>query len=384
MLKKGWTAYVFPIFLSLDIKHKIGGEEMDNTLYLVLENGKVFEGYSIGAKGTACGEVVFNTAVLGYNEALTSQIYCGQLLVQTFPLIGNYGVIDEELDSKKPSLAAYIVKFISDSPSNFRTSGKLEEFLKRNNIIGLAGIDTRELTKVLRDEGTMNGKITDDISDLNAILNELKAFKAEIDTSVVSCSEPKTYDDGKNEFNVCMLDLGTSQASIETFTKNGICVTLLPYNTTYEKILSYNPDGVILSDGPGNPNDCSDTVDIAKKLYDNGTPIYGCGLGHEICALALDAKVVKHKFGHRGANQPVKNTKNGKIYITTQNHGYIVDENTLPASANVTFINVNDKTVEGFSAKNMITTQFAPNPCNGPHNTEYIIDEFKSIMNGEK
>lgn len=357
---------------------------MDKTLYLVLENGKVFKGYSIGAEGESVGETVFQTGVLGYNETITDPAYCGQIVVQTFPLIGNYGIIRDELDSKEPAIGGYIVKSICDEPSNFRCDGKLNDFLKQHNIIGLAGIDTRELTKILRDCGTMNGKITSDISDIKKITDELASYKNSPDFCKVSINEIKTYK-AENEVNkVCMVDLGAADSFINSFTAMGITVTTVPYDTKAQDILAMNADGVIISQGPGNPNDISGVIEETKMLIEKNVPIFACGLGHELCAIALGASVTKHKFGHRGVNQPVKDTKTGKIYITSQNHGYIVDEDTLPSDATVSFMNVNDKTIEGFNYKNIISTQFAPNLCKGPHNTSYIIESFKNIMKGDR
>ncbi len=357
---------------------------MDKTLYLVLENGKVFKGYSIGAEGEFVGETVFQTAVLGYNELLHDPAYCGQIVVQTFPLIGNYGIISDELDSKEPTIGAYIVKSICTTPSNFRCAGNLEDYLKEKNIIGLAGIDTRELTKLIRDLGTMKGKITNDISDIEQIIKELKNFEISVNLDKVSVKEAKTYKADNEEARVCMLDLGATEAFIDSFTSNGITVTAIPYNTKAEDIINSDANGVIVSQGPGNPNEFEKIISELKKLISNNVPIYACGLGHELCAMALGAEVIKHPFGHRGVNQPVKSAKSGKIYITGQNHGYIVKENTLPSETNISFVNVNDGTIEGFNTAKIISTQFAPNICKGPHNTEFIINDFKSIMKGDK
>ncbi len=359
---------------------------MNKTLYLVLENGKIFEGYSIGAKGEVTGETVFQTAVLGYNETITDPKYYGQIVVQTFPLIGNYGIIEEELETMKPVIGGYIVKSISDTPSNFRCEGKLEDYMKENNIIGLAGIDTRELTRILRENGTMNGKITADISDIDSIIKELKAHKATVDYSELSISEIEEITVENAQNSVCLYDLGATNAFYDILTKNNLNVTVVPYNTKAEEIFEIAPDGVVISEGPGNPEECTAIVDEIKKIIDRNIPVYGCGLGHQLVALALGAKTKKHPYGHRGANQPVKDTVTDKIYITSQNHGYIVDEDSLPGNAKITFVNVNDKTIEGleFEDKKSITTQFIPNLCKGPHNTKYIIDRFVSIMKGDE
>ena len=357
---------------------------MDKTLYLVLENGKVFQGYSIGAQGEVIGETVFQTSVLGYNEAITDPKYCGQIVVQTFPQIGNYGIITEELDTKEPVIGGYIVKSVCDTPSNFRTAGKLDDYLKKKGIVGLAGIDTRELTRIIRDNGTMNGKITSDISNIDNIKNELKSHNNSVDLGKVSINAPKLCEAENADFKVVMYDFGASKGFVECFTSMGIAVECIPYDTKADDI--GNADGIILSEGPGNPSDYSDIVNEIKKLTDRNIPVYGCGLGHQLLAIALGAKTKKHAYGHRGSNQPVKNTESGKIYITTQNHGYIVDETSLPNNAEISFINVNDKTIEGLSYpdKKAFSTQFMPNICNGPHDTRFIIANFKNIMKGDK
>lgn len=357
---------------------------MAKTLYLVLENGKVFEGYSIGSEGEVTGEVVFNTAVLGYNEMITDPAYCGQILIQTFPLVGNYGIIPEELDPKKPALSGYIIKSICDSPSNFRCEGNLENYLKDNGVVALGGIDTRELTQIIRDNGTMNGKITADISDVDSIITNLKEFKNTACPCKVSTDKAVVYESETHENKVCLIDFGCTKSFIDLFVSSGMDVTVLPYNTSAQEILSGNFDGVILSPGPGDPNNFDNILAEIRDLINTDIPVYACGLGHEMVALAIGASVSKHSYGHRGVNQPVKDIANNKIYITAQNHGYITDESSLPSEATVTFINVNDKTVEGFNYKNKITTQFAPNLCNGPHNTYSIIANFKNLMKGDK
>lgn len=355
------------------------------TLYLVLENGKVFEGYAIGADGEAIGETVFQTSVLGYNEIITDPKFSGQIVVQTFPLIGNYGIISEELDSKKPSIAGYVVKSICDTPSNFREDGKLNDYLKANNIVGLCGIDTRELTRLIRDNGTMNGKITSDISNLDAIVNELKKYKNTISLADVSTDTEKEYKAENEEFRVCMYDFGLTDSFIKCFTSMGISVTVVPHNKMAEEVICMNPDGVVFSEGPGNPEDYNTALKEIKKIALTNIPIYACGLGHQLLAMVFDGKIKKHPYGHRGSNQPVKDTKTNRIYITSQNHGYIVDENMLPKDSEISFINVNDQTIEGirYADNKAISTQFMPNLCVGPHDTSLIIDEFKVMMKGD-
>jgi carbamoyl-phosphate synthase small subunit len=358
---------------------------MEKSLYLVLENGKIFKGYSIGADGDVTGEVVFQTSVLGYNETITDPRYYGQIVVDTFPLVGNYGIIKEEIGSKKPVIAGFVVKSICDAPSNFRCEGNLEDYMKENGIVGLAGIDTRELTRIIRENGTLAGKITKDIDNIDSIIKELKSYKEEISYKDVSIDNIKEIKAENAKGSVCIYDLGMTDSFKELFLTNGFDVTVVPYDTKAEDAINIGADAVVISEGPGNPENCKNVSEEIKKLIDKDIAVYGCGLGHQLVALAMGAKIKKHSYGHRGANQPVKDTKTDKIYITSQNHGYIVDDSTLPKNAKISFVNVNDKTIEGleFDGKKIITTQFMPNNCKGPHNTEFIIDSLFSIMKGE-
>lgn len=359
---------------------------MDNTMYLVLENGKVFKGCAMGARGETVGEVVFQTAVLGYNETITDPKYFGQIVVQTFPLVGNYGTISEEFNSKGTTVGGYIVKSICDTPSNFRAEGTLEDYLKENNIVGLCDIDTRELTRIIRENGTMNAKITSDISNMDSIISELKEFNNKVSYEKVSVLKPKCYKSEKSLANIAIYDFGATDSFIDSFVSMGLDVTVVPYNTPAEDIISGGYDGIVISEGPGNPLECTDLIEKTKQLIDSNIPLFGCGLGHQLIAIALNGKVIKHKYGHRGANQAVKDVETGKIYITNQNHGFIVDAGSLPIAAKISFINANDSTVEGlsFKDKKIMTTQFNVNICKGPHNTGYIIDNFIKLMKGDK
>ncbi len=358
---------------------------MEKSLYLVLENGKIFKGYSIGADGDVTGEVVFQTSVLGYNETITDPKYYGQIVVDTFPLVGNYGIIKEEIGSKKPVIGGFVVKSICDTPSNFRCEGNLEDYMKSEGIVGLAGIDTRELTRIIRENGTMAGKITKSVDDIDSIIKELKSYKEEISYKEVSIQTIKEIKTENAKGSVCIYDLGMTDSFTELFLSNGFDVTVVPYDTKAEDVIKLGLDAVVISEGPGNPENCTSITEEIRKLIEKDTIVYGCGLGHQIVALAMGAKIKKHPYGHRGANQPVKDTETDKIYITSQNHGYIVDDSALPKNAKISFVNVNDKTIEGlnYEGKKIITTQFMPNSCKGPHNTEFIIDSLFSIMKGE-
>lgn len=359
---------------------------MNNTLYLVLENGKIFKGVNFGSYKETIGEIVFTTAMTGYNETITDPSYCGQIVVQTFPLIGNYGVIPEDFESRKPFLKAYIVKDLCDTPSNFRCGGKLGDFLKDNGITGLCGIDTRELTKILREKGTMNGKITKDISDIESILNELKNYKVSNAVEQVSISEKQVFKPENTKYRVVLWDFGAKENIRRELVKRGCEVTVVPQNTLCEEILSIKPDGVMLSNGPGDPSDNKEIIKQLSKVCESKIPIFGICLGHQLLALSRGAKTEKLKYGHRGANQPVKHINSGRIYITSQNHGYTVVKDSLPAAAQNSFLNVNDGTCEGIEYSDMpaFSVQFHPEACGGPHDTNFLFDKFVNLMKGEK
>lgn len=359
---------------------------MNNTLYLVLENGKVFKGQRFGAKGNITGETVFTTSMTGYNETITDPSYCGQLVVQTFPLIGNYGIIPEDFESRKPFLKGYIIKDLCDNPSNFRCAETLDTYLKDNNIVGLCGIDTRALTRILREKGTMNGKLTDDISDMDAILSELKSYRVENTLEQVSTKTVKTYKAENPEYHVVLWDFGAKANIKRELLKRGCNVTVVPQSTSCEEILKFKPDGIMLSNGPGDPSDNTSVIAELKKLADTKIPIFGICLGHQLLALSQGAKTAKLKYGHRGANQPVKDLSTNRVYISSQNHGYAVLSDSLPENATNSFINVNDNTCEGINYTNMpaFSVQFHPEACGGPHDTNILFDRFISNMKGVK
>lgn len=359
---------------------------MNNTKYLVLENGKVFKGTGFGAQSDAVGEIVFTTAMTGYNETITDPSYCGQIVVQTFPLIGNYGVISKDFENEKPYLKSYIVKDICETPSNFRCEGKLGDYLAENGIAGLCGIDTRELTKILREKGTMNGKITSDVSDINGIVKELADYRVTDSVETVSTAEVKHFKADKPVHRVVLWDFGAKANIRRELVKRGCDVDVVPYNATAEEIAALHPDGIMLSNGPGDPSDNTGIIGELKKLCDKKIPTFGICLGHQLLALANGAKTEKMKYGHRGANQPVKDMQSGRIYISSQNHGYAVVNSSLPDNAEVRFLNVNDKTCEGIDYTNMpaFSVQFHPEACGGPHDTAFLFDRFMQIIEGGK
>ena len=352
--------------------------------FLILEDGTVFSGTSIGSEKDMISEIVFNTSMTGYLEVLTDPSYAGQAVVMTYPLIGNYG-ITPDMESKKAWPDGYIVRELSRMPSNFRCEGTIQDFLKKQDIPGIAGIDTRALTKILREKGTMNGMITTNENyNLEEILPKLQAYKVGDVVSKVTCEEKYVLEG--NGPRVALMDFGAKNNIAKSLNSRGCEVTIYPARTTAEEILSTNPDGIMLSNGPGDPKECEFEIAEIKKLYDSNVPIFAICLGHQLMALATGADTHKLKYGHRGANHPVKDLQTGKVYISSQNHGYVVDETTLnPAVAKPAFENVNDKTNEGleYIGKNIFTVQFHPEACAGPQDTAYLFDRFIEMMKKE-
>ena len=353
--------------------------------FLILEDGTVFEGTSIGSTKDMISEIVFNTSMTGYLEVLTDPSYAGQAVVMTYPLIGNYG-ITPDMESKKAWPDGYIVRELSRMPSNFRCEGTIQDFLKEQDIPGIAGIDTRALTKILREKGTMNGMITTDENyDLDAIIPRLKAYTTGKVVEKVTCSE-KTVLKGSGK-KVALLDLGAKNNIAKSLNQRGCEVTIYPASTTAEEILAANPDGIMLSNGPGDPKECTEVIKEIRKLYESDTPIFAICLGHQLMALATGADTHKMKYGHRGGNHPVKDLETGRVYISSQNHGYVVDTDNLdPKVAVPAFINVNDGTNEGlkYTGKNIFTVQFHPEACPGPQDSGYLFDRFIKMMGGEE
>ena len=353
--------------------------------FLILEDGTVFKGTSIGSTRDCISEIVFNTSMTGYLEVLTDPSYAGQAVVMTYPLIGNYGVTPD-MESKKAWPDGYIVRELSRMPSNFRCEGTIQEFLKEQDIPGIAGIDTRALTKILREKGTMNGMITTNENyDLDEILPKLKAYTVGDVVSKVTCEEKYVLEGtGKK---VALLDLGAKNNIAKSLNQRGCEVTVYPAHTTAEEIISSNPDGIMLSNGPGDPADCTSIIEEIRKLYNTDIPIFAICLGHQLMALAAGASTHKLKYGHRGGNHPVKDLKTGRVYISSQNHGYVVDDESIdPAVAVPAFKNVNDGTNEGLAyvGKNIFTVQFHPEACPGPQDSGYLFDRFIEMMGGAK
>ncbi len=357
------------------------GENMKSEAVLVLETGQVFPARRFGAGGEISAELVFTTAMVGYVETLTDPSYHGQIVVQTFPLIGNYGVMAEDFESAAPRLSAYIVRQHCDLPSNFRSETDLDSYLKASGVIGLYGVDTRALTRIIRERGVMNAAILDEApEDLPAFCKALSEKALSSDVSQVTCSAP--YSLGEGEKLVALWDFGFKRGMAQAMIDRGYRVTVVPAHATCEEILALKPDGVLLSNGPGDPAVNHGIIREIKKLAETGTPIFGICLGHQLLALAMGAKTEKLKYGHRGANQPARDLKTGRLYITSQNHGYQVVRDTLPEGARASFENANDLTNEGveYDRVNAFTVQFHPEARGGPLDTSFLFDQFSLRM----
>ncbi|MBE5912821.1 MAG: carbamoyl phosphate synthase small subunit [Pseudobutyrivibrio ruminis] len=353
--------------------------------FLILEDGTVFEGTSIGSTREVVSEIVFNTSMTGYLEVLTDPSYAGQAVCMTYPLIGNYGITDD-MESGRPWPDGFIVRELSRIPSNFRCKGTIQDFLVKHNITGISGIDTRALTKILRDRGTMNGMITtNEHFNFDEIKPKLQAYRTGDVVSKVTCQE-KTVLPGNGK-KVALLDFGAKRNIAKSLNDRGCEVTIYPAHTPAKEILAAEPDGIMLSNGPGDPKDCGPIIDEVKKLYDSNVPIFAICLGHQLMALATGLDTHKLKYGHRGGNHPVKDLETGRVYISSQNHGYVVDTDGLDEKIAVpAFVNVNDGTNEGlkYTGKNIFTVQFHPEACPGPQDSGYLFDRFIKMMGGEQ
>lgn len=348
-------------------------------VYLTLQNGKTFVGKRFGANGESVGELVFTTGVVGYVETLTDPSFYGQVVVQTFPTIGNYGVAPEDAESDKAYLSAYVVREVCEIPSNFRSQGTLDDYLKKMGVIGVYGIDTRELTKIIRENGSMNVAITDKpLSDLSVLKTNTTAGALE----KVSCKNVEYFGD-ENGVKVAVWDFGVKNSIIENLTKRGCRCIKVPYNTDADEILSLDVKGVVLSNGPGNPAENCSVIENVKKVLGK-VPVFGIGFGHQLVALAMGGMTNKMERGHRGANQPVKELSTGKTYTTSQNHGYDVVVSSIEKIAKVDYVSVNDGSCEGCEYKNVnaVTVQFDPTECGGARGTTFFYDNFVNTIKG--
>ena len=394
--------------------------EYNMKAFLILEDGTVFEGKHIGADREIISEIVFNTSMAGYLEVLTDPSYAGQAVCMTYPLIGNYGICKDDCESIKPWPDGFIVRELSRIPSNFRNDMPIQQYLEENDVPGIAGIDTRALTKILREKGTMNGMITTNENFNFAVIQpKLKAYTTGKVVEKVTCKEkyivnPTTdlaqngplsgsarfdreaYNRGEresrptlvNELNgkglrVALLDFGAKANIPHSLAQRGCEVTVFPALTSAEEVIAMKPDGIMLSNGPGDPKECTSIIEEIKKLYQTDIPIFAICLGHQLMALANGIDTHKLKYGHRGGNHPVKDLATGRVYISSQNHGYVVDTDKLnPEIAVPAFINVNDGTNEGlaYTGKNIFTVQYHPEACPGPQDSGYLFDRFIDMM----
>ena len=353
--------------------------------YLLLEDGTRFEGSAIGEVGVAIGETVFNTGMTGYQEVLTDPSYYGQMVAMTYPLIGNYGVNQIDPESGRSWVRGYIVRELDRAPSNFRCEGGLEDFLKRERIVGIEGIDTRRLTRILRSSGTMNGAILpeSELPNQETILRRMKEYRIERSVESVTVPAPEEYRAENGRRKVALLDFGYKRNILRSLLRRDCDVTVLPAGTPPQEILAGGYDGIMLSNGPGDPADNVQIIQNLRQLLHSGTPVFGICLGHQLTALAMGARTEKLKYGHRGANHPVKDRKLDRTYITSQNHGYAVVADTVdPGIAEVSHVNMNDGTVEGVEYRNLpvFTVQFHPEASPGPQDTAYLFDRFVELM----
>lgn len=348
---------------------------------LALEDGSIFKGKGFGASGEVIGEIVFNTGMTGYQEVLTDPSYCGQIVMMTYPLIGNYGVNIDDIESSKPQVRGFIVRELCKTPSNWRSAETLNEYLTKHGIIGIEGIDTRALTRLLRDKGTMKGVIsTAEDFDINDRIKEIKAYQIINPVEQVTTSGVQHYKG--TGFKVALIDYGIKRNIIRSLLNRDCDVYVFPAWASSEEILAVDPDGIMLSNGPGDPKDCKQEISTIRELMKQ-KPVFGICLGHQLTALANGADTGKLKYGHRGCNHPVKDLEMDLTYITSQNHGYKILEDSLDTSRmKVSHRNMNDGTIEGirYLDKPVFTVQFHPEASPGPADTAYLFDEFIDMM----
>lgn len=359
------------------------GSGMAGARYLTLANGRVFQGKAFGASGDLIGEIVFTTAMTGYLETLTDPSYDGQMVVQTFPLIGNYGVIPEDFEQEKPALKAYIVRSWCQEPSNFRSEEDLDTFLLANGVVGLWDIDTRALVRIIREHGVMNAAISDDPDFGQRAMERLRNYRVEQAVEHVTCKEAYTHAADCAKRRVVLWDFGAKRNIARELLLRGCEVTYVPASATAAEILALKPDGVMLSNGPGDPAENTGVIFELARLCEAKTPVFGICLGHQLLALARGGETAKLKYGHRGANQPVLETGNNRVYITSQNHGYAVTTGaSLPKNAMESFRNLNDGTCEGIDYLDIpaFSVQFHPEACGGPQDTRFLFDRFIRLM----
>ena len=350
--------------------------------YIILEDGTILEGESIGSTREVISEFVFNTSMAGYLEVLTDPSYAGQSVIMTYPLIGNYGICLEDQESSMPHVEGLVVNELSRMGSNFRSEMGLEEYLIKHDIPAIQGVDTRYLTKILRQNGCMNGMITTHAyTDIEKVLTRIKEYKVQGVVDKMSCKQ--SYTVGEGNYHVALYDFGTKQNIVRSLVAKGCKVTVFPACTTAKEIIDSQVDGIMLSNGPGDPEECTNIIQEIQKLAATEIPIFAICLGHQLMALAYGFETEKMKYGHHGANHPVQDLTTGRVYISTQNHNYVVKEDSLdPTIVQPWFINVNDKTIEGlkYVEKNIQTVQFHPEACAGPQDMDTLFAEFIQMM----
>ena len=370
---------------------------MADKALLVLEDGTSFEGRSFGAKGTAFGEICFNTSMTGYQEILTDPSYKGQIVSMTYPLIGNYGVNKADYESAKAFSQGFIVREYNSFHSSWRSSGSLDEFLVKKNLVGISEVDTRALTRHLRDKGSMRGAVSTEVLDKSELLTQVIASPSIVGLDLVkevSCHKAYKWEEGRNDlldsnssrpkkrFDVVVFDFGVKHNILRTLYSMGCNILVVPADTRAEEVIKIKPDGIMLSNGPGDPEAVDYAIETIQKLAGK-FPIFGICLGHQILSLAFGGKTYKLKFGHRGANHPVKDLRTGKVEITSQNHGFAVDPDSFRnRNIELTHINLNDGTCEGFAHKHLpvFSVQYHPEASPGPHDSDYLFDKFINLM----
>jgi carbamoyl-phosphate synthase small subunit len=369
----------------------------DPVAKLALEDGTVYTGRAFGAPGETAGEVVFNTSMTGYQEVLTDPSYTGQIVTMTYPLVGNYGITADDQESTRVRVAGFVVRELTRVPSNFRSHRNLDSYLKASNVTGIEGLDTRALVRRLRVRGAMSGVLSATDLDDVSLAAKAKAFPGMAGRDLVSEVVPEkafTWDQGFGAFQehvlakraptkrVVAIDYGMKWNILRCLTQIGCKVTVVPGTATAKEVLAYDPDGIFLSNGPGDPAAVGYAIQTVKDLIPTGKPIFGICLGHQLLGLALEGNTFKLKFGHRGSNQPVLNRRTKQVEITTQNHGFAVDPKTLPKDVELTHINLNDQTLEGLrhTKRPVFSVQYHPEAAAGPHDSSYLFEEFRSMM----
>jgi carbamoyl-phosphate synthase small subunit len=357
---------------------------------LVLEDGRTFEGLNFGAKGTGFGEIVFNTSMTGYQEILTDPSYAGQIICMTYPHIGNYGVNQADVESRKPWAEGLVVREASKIYSNWRAAASLDDYLRENGIVGIEHIDTRALVRHIRDKGAMRAAVSTEILDsdelLKVVLNGPSMHNLELASKVTVREQYEVMPDGEPLYHIVAYDFGVKFNSLRKLKARGCKITVVPAETKAEQTLELKPDGIFLSNGPGDPSAMKEVSQEAKKLIDSGKAVFGICLGHQLIAQALGGKTFKLKFGHRGGNQPIKDLQTGKIEIASHNHGFAVEADSLPEEFEITHINLNDGTVAGLrhKSKPVFCVQYHPESAPGPHDSDYLFDRFIDLIKSRK